>query len=63
MKVGDLVRRKRFWIEGFGIVIEKGVYAGNRDVKIMWGESESFAHSSESLEVVSELSPCDLPDM
>ena len=55
MKIGDLVKRKRFWVKGFGIVIEKGVYAGNRDVKIMWGEGEAFAHSSESLEVVSIL--------
>ena len=57
VNVGDIVRRKRFWVKGFGIVIEKGVYAGNRDVKIMWGEGEAFAHSSESLEVVSTLKP------
>ena len=57
MKIGDLVRRKRVWIMGVGIVIEKGVYAGNRNVKIMWGEGEVFTSSSESLEVVSTLKP------
>jgi hypothetical protein len=54
MKVGDLVTWS--WGDGKerGIVIEKGVYAGNKDTKVYWSESEVMTEKSNELRVVSE---------
>jgi len=54
MKVGDLVTWS--WGDGKerGIVIEKGVYAGNKDTKVYWSESEVMTEKSKELRVVSE---------
>ena len=54
MKVGDLVRPQKIWIEAIGIVVETGVYTGNRDVKIMWDCGEVFTAISDKLEVISQ---------
>ena len=54
MKVGDVVRPKKLWIEAIGLVIEKGVYTGNQDVKIMWEDGEVHISNSKRLEVISE---------
>ena len=53
MKVGDVVRPKKSWIEAIGLVIEKGVYTGNQDIKVMWEDGEIHAWNSERLEVIS----------
>ena len=54
MKVGDLVTWS--WGDGKerGIVIEKGVYAGNKDTKVYWSESEVMTEKSKELRVVNE---------
>ena len=54
MKVGDLVTWS--WGDGKerGIVIEKGVYAGNKDTKVYWSESEVMTEKSNELRVVNE---------
>ena len=54
MKIGDIVRPKKIWIEAIGIVIETGTYVGNKDVKIMWDGGEIFTAVSSKLEVISE---------
>ena len=63
MKVGDLVKYKNLHghvVEGKfiskdwrGIIIETGVYAGNKDVKVMWQHGID-TESSSSIEVISE---------
>ena len=53
MKVGDLIRPQKVWIEAIGIVVETGSYAGNKDVKIMWDCGQVFTAISDKLEVIS----------
>jgi hypothetical protein len=56
MKKGDLVRispeftRQRV----FGIVVESGKYAGNRDVKVMWPDIGITTEKSSTMEIVSD---------
>jgi hypothetical protein len=63
VKVGDLVtyNSEQHWAEGLnivGLVIDVGVFAGNKDVKVMWNSrspaSVSTTYKSEYLEVISE---------
>ena len=54
MKVGDLVRPKRRWIETVGIVLETGVYTGNKEVKVMWEDGKISMSTIDYLEVISE---------
>lgn len=55
MKVGDIVRPKKIWIEAIGIVIETGIYTGRQDVKIMWEDGEIHPWIGKDLEVISEI--------
>jgi hypothetical protein len=54
MKVGDLVTWT--WGDGKerGIVIEVGMYAGNKDTKVFWSDSEVMTEKSKELKVVNE---------
>ena len=54
MKVGDLVTWT--WGDGkeLGIVIEVGMYVGNKDAKVFWEGSEVMTEKSKELKVVSE---------
>lgn len=54
MKVGDLVTWS--WGDGKeqGIVIEVGMYTGNKDTKVFWSDSEVMTEKSKELKVVSE---------
>jgi hypothetical protein len=56
VKVGDLVTWT--WGDGKerGLVIEVGMYAGNKDTKVYWWDSEVMTEKSEQLEVISEIS-------
>ena len=63
MKVGDLVAYKNVWrrFDGnlvtkkhTGIIIETGIYTGNKDLKVMWSRVGFDTESSEVLEVISE---------
>ena len=54
MKVGDLVRPKKRWIEAIGIVLETGIYTGRQDVKIMWEDGEIHPWIGKDLEVINE---------
>jgi len=60
MKIGDLVRYRNPHpgYPMFGIVVEKGVFTGRRDVKILWtylGEDASIRTArSGRLEVIGE---------
>ena len=38
----------------FGIVVEKGKYTGNKDLKVMWPDIGIATEKSETMEVVSE---------
>tara|TARA_E500000331_G_C17048731_1_gene622964 strand:- start:483 stop:650 length:168 start_codon:yes stop_codon:yes gene_type:complete len=55
MKIGDLVRPKKLWIEAIGIVIETGIYTGRQDVKIMWEDGEIHPWVSKDLEVINNV--------
>jgi hypothetical protein len=59
MKVGDLVTWA--WGDGKerGVIIETGVYAGNKDIKVYWvsGHADNsvvMTEKSKELEVISE---------
>ena len=54
MKVGDLVTWS--WGDGKeqGIVIEVGMYAGNKDTKVFWTGSEVMTEKSKELKVINE---------
>jgi len=54
MKVGDLVAWS--WGDGkeCGIVIETGMYAGNKDTKVYWSDSEITTAKSKKMEVINE---------
>ena len=63
MKIGDLVRYKNVWrrLDGnlvtkkcTGIIIETGIYTGNKDLKVMWSQLGFDTESSDVLEVISE---------
>ena len=64
MKVGDLVlfesdvpESQRFWTGESvrtGIVVEVGIYAGRKDVKILWSGGYTNTHRSTLLEGISE---------
>ena len=54
MKVGDVVKFQKTWIVATGIVIETGMFSGNRDVKVMWEDGVIFTERSRNLEVISE---------
>ena len=59
MKLGDLVRQVTVTTRyrkhcRFGIVIEKGKYTGNKDLKVMWPDIGITTEKSEMMEVVSE---------
>lgn len=56
MKVGDIIQ---FKFKGFkkdlsGIIIETGVYTGNKDILVMWQDGEIFTEKSKFVKVVNE---------
>ena len=55
MNLGDLVTWS--WGDGkeYGIVIEIGIYAGNKNMKVYWWDSVVMTESSDQLEVISEV--------
>lgn len=62
MKVGDLVtfNAGERWAEGLnivGLVVDVGVFAGNKDVKVLWNSRRDAwannTYKSEHLEVIS----------
>ncbi len=56
MKIGDLVQPKMIWTgdEYIGIVIEVGVYAGNKDTKVLWEDGRILTYASKYMKVISE---------
>ena len=60
MKIGDLVFLKLRPVhqrdDHVGVIIEKGVYAGNRDTLVMISSKEIFTEKSILLEVINESS-------
>ena len=56
MKVGDLVKYRNPFPDypQAMLVIEKGVYVGRCDIKIMWGDGHIQATKSGKLEVINE---------
>jgi len=54
MKVGDIIRPKKIWIETIGIIIETGVYAGNRDIRAMWEDGAIRTVTSQKFEIINE---------
>jgi len=63
VKVGDLVtyNSEQRWAEGLnivGLVVDVGVFAGNKDVKVLWNNRRDAwannTYKSEHLEVISE---------
>tara|TARA_R110001592_G_scaffold183418_2_gene427143 strand:+ start:8810 stop:9010 length:201 start_codon:yes stop_codon:yes gene_type:complete len=64
VKVGDLVIRDRShmdkanffynaWIRT-GLVIAKGVFVGNKDIKVLWSDGEITTAKSKKMEVINE---------
>ena len=54
MKVGDLVKFKTSAYSSIGLIIETGVYVGNKDVKVCWDGKDTYTEYSGVLEVISE---------
>ena len=54
MKIGDLVKHKWGTIYGLGIVIERGIYAGNKDIKALWEDGRVLTCKSYFMELISE---------
>ena len=53
MKVGDLVKFRRHG-EHVGVIVEVGMYAGGKDVKVLWSsDPRRCTERSAVLEVVS----------
>jgi hypothetical protein len=54
VKVGDLVTWK--WGDGkeSGIIIETGIFTGNKDMKVFWYDSEVMTEKSKELKVINE---------
>ena len=54
MKVGDLVKFKSSASPSVGIIIETGIYSGNKDTKVFWAADGIWTEYSRILEVISE---------
>ena len=54
MQVGDLVKFKSSAYSSIGLIIETGVYVGNKDVKVFWDGKDTYTEYSGVLEVISE---------
>ena len=54
MKVGDLVEPNQNRDDYIGIVIEKCVYAGNKDTKVLWECGRVLTYKSEYMKVINE---------
>ena len=54
MQVGDLVKFKSSAYSSIGLIIETGVYVGNKDVKVFWDGKDTYTEYSGILEVISE---------
>ena len=54
MQVGDLVKFKTSAYSSIGLIIETGVYVGNKDVKVCWDGKDTYTEYSGVLEVISE---------
>ena len=54
MKVGDIVQFKAFKKGLSGIIVEIGVYTGNKYVRVMWQDGEIFTEKSKFIQVVNE---------
>jgi hypothetical protein len=58
MKVGDLIEYANVGFAGVtssnnsGIIIETGVYTGNKDVKVMWNNGKIITCKSEHLRLI-----------
>ena len=57
MKVGDLVQPKMIFPgdEYVGVVIEVGVYAGNKDTKVLWEDGRILTYASKYMKVINEM--------
>ena len=53
-KVGDLVKFETSLSLSIGLVIETGIYVGNKDVKVCWHGKDICTEYSGILEVISE---------
>ena len=48
MNAGDIVKFQKAWIIATGIVIETGVFPGNKDIKVMWEDGVIFTKDNIS---------------
>jgi len=53
VKVSDLVKYRNY--PAAMLVIEKGVYVGGRDIKVLCGDGNVKMAKSSTMEVISEL--------
>ena len=59
MNVGDVVKyRNPMWARDneMGIIIERGVYVGRRDTKILWNDGDVSMTKHSKLVIVSKVS-------
>ncbi len=62
MKVGDLVKKKSYMTVSrsaansneIAIVVETGIYVGNRDIMVLWNDGTKSTQISKTMEVVSD---------
>ena len=54
VKVGDIIQFRGFKKDLTGIVIETGVYTGNKDIKVMWEDGAIFPEKSKMMQVIHE---------
>jgi len=56
MKVGDLIVPRpalhRIGMPTNGIIIEVGVYVGNKDIKVMWDNGKVMTYKSKDIKVI-----------
>ena len=56
MKVGDVIQYTGFKKKVLtGIIIETGVYAGNRDILVMWEDGAIFTEERRHMEVIRDV--------
>jgi len=54
MKVGDLIKCPNRRPVRQGIIIETGVYAGRKDIRVLWNNGDIWTEWSKDMEVISE---------
>ena len=55
MKVGDLVKCPNRRPVRQGIIVETGIYVGQKDIIVLWNNGDIWTERSTNMEVISEI--------